>query len=534
MSLTNTELLDMVSKSGKKLELGSEQQRATRHIVLAAMRQNADAFQFASPELQDDEQLALILLKTKKYAMLAFAGPSVLGNRELMSRMVQKCPETFLHASPELRDDEQFVSLSLKRLGDKFLRYAGPRIRANPDIMLPALSREDNLWKWAATSNPEFMLTAAKNNIHYLKHAGRDLISNYHFICAAVQIHADALIYASASLKKSNILIHNIVPGFAYWFQYASKDMQNDKRLVLEVVKQNGGALEYASDVLKNDREIALVAVSEHLEAFEWVSETLQQDREILMRFLANDSVRLYYHMIRNPDVLQNVKDSPWLDDDEFVIEATNTNVDVLEYASKRISADFDLMLKVVTHDHHAMPLIDDQLQHNRDFVLRAVAANPDVFFELLDHFQDNKQVAMAVLQSDVRWEKFICFNAALRRDPDVALLAIRKDLYNFTRVCQPLRTNKEFFLQAVSISARVVKFARRFLHHPVDTEPRFAFEAYQVNPHCLPFFIPKIHTMITQIISIRRQRQLPVETLLSTLPEDAVNEIIEYLIDLT
>jgi hypothetical protein len=70
---------------------------------------------------------------------IAEAPLSVRGNRTLMLNLVKRDGKAYQHASDELRDDEEVTKAAVSHAGNENLQYASPAMRANYDVAMLAV-----------------------------------------------------------------------------------------------------------------------------------------------------------------------------------------------------------------------------------------------------------------------------------------------------------------------------------------------------------------------------------------------------------
>ena len=83
------EVLEAVKEDGTKLENASEELRADREVVMAAVRNNGEqSLEFASDNLKGDKEVVLAAVKERSTA-LDFADDSLKNDPEFMKEVEQ-------------------------------------------------------------------------------------------------------------------------------------------------------------------------------------------------------------------------------------------------------------------------------------------------------------------------------------------------------------------------------------------------------------------------------------------------------------
>ena len=173
------EVLAAVKQNGLALEYASDTLKNHRQIVLAAVRQHGSALYHASETLKNNHQIVLAAV-TQNGWMLEHASEKLKNDRQIVLAAVTQNGRALGHASDTLKKDRNFV------------------------------------------------LAAVTQNFWVLEYASGKLKNNRQIVLAAVRQHGSALYHVSEKLK-------------------------NDRQIVLAAVTQNGSALYHASDTLQND-----------------------------------------------------------------------------------------------------------------------------------------------------------------------------------------------------------------------------------------------------------------------------------------
>ncbi len=132
-------VLAAVRQNAFALDFASDDLKANRMIVLEAIRSSTDEdedrspLEFASDDLRNDVDLVLVAVQYCPYA-IEHASPAVKGNKEVVLAAVSKAGSLLSFASAALQDDEEVVrAAATTGVG---LRYASLRLRQRHDIVL--------------------------------------------------------------------------------------------------------------------------------------------------------------------------------------------------------------------------------------------------------------------------------------------------------------------------------------------------------------------------------------------------------------
>lgn len=141
--------------------------KADREIVLAAIKQNRDAIQHASMELQDDWEVQV----TANGMRLCEAPEEVKRDRSIVMAAIQQNGRALEHASAELKADREIV---LAAVQDSFsaLRHASDEMRSDETVVVASINTQlrkfprdkgniTELKQYALSGVPEKMLQSS-------------------------------------------------------------------------------------------------------------------------------------------------------------------------------------------------------------------------------------------------------------------------------------------------------------------------------------------------------------------------------------
>ena len=159
-------VLAAVKKQGMALEYAAEPLRSDREVVLAAVKKTGGALRYACPELRDDREVVLAAVRQRGNA-LHWASARLRGDMDLAAEALAQYAELekewfddpagnfnirmksnlYLHIAPELRDDPELYRRAAS-LSWKALREAPPAILKDPDFMRPWLNQHPDLARY--------------------------------------------------------------------------------------------------------------------------------------------------------------------------------------------------------------------------------------------------------------------------------------------------------------------------------------------------------------------------------------------------
>ena len=366
----------------------SNEFRSDRELVLAAVKQDGSALQYASEELRSDRELVLAAVK-QNFLALKYVASALRSDSDFMLAVVKSHGWMLYDAPFELRLDGDFMLAAVKQYG-LALKYASDELRSDRDIVLAAVKQNGFALQYASNelrSDRDVMLAAVKQNGSALQYASNELRSGRDIVLAAVKQDGSALQYASNELCSGRDIVLAAVKQNGKALQYASNELRSDRDIVLAAVKQNGSALQYASNEFRSDRDIVLAAVKQYGLTLQYASNELRSDRDIVLAAVKQNGWALVraseeFRSVREL-VLAAVKQNGWVfqcaseefrSDRELVLAAVAVSGQALQYAASSLRRDPAVVFAAMLQDKGALQYADECLRSNERFLLEVSA----------------------------------------------------------------------------------------------------------------------------------------------------------------
>ena len=366
-----------VMQDGSALGHASEELRADREVVMAAVMQDSEALYYASEELRADREIVkaaveqfmstvrdVDLLRSSDFAYEKLRGMVfTLPDRASVMLQVQSgnpmaIPMLLGLCTPDLCADRALMMAAVKS-HVYALEYASPELRADRDLVLSAyLQQLKSTPPLSYPKNRRASLPEAAPCVTSL--AEPSLFADVEFVTQAVQLHLQH---------------EGRAPYVEHPLQHI-KGQLSDSRLVLAMVLQDGSSLSYASEELQADRDIVMAAVQQNGFALSHASGELQADRDIVMAAVMHDryeTCRSWHALFYASEELQA--------DREVVMAAVQQNGRALSDASKELKADRDIVMAAVQQKGGALYHASTELKADRDIVMAAVVQDGDAVF---------------------------------------------------------------------------------------------------------------------------------------------------------
>jgi len=185
------------------LNILNEDQRSDKNLVLELCNRNGMNLEFASLDLQDDDDI--VYLATKQYGeSFYFASERLKCNKEFILRLIRIRGSILKFISEELRDDYELVKLAVTCFGGS-LEYASYRLKNNLDIVKCTALQYVNSVKYAGeelVNSEGDMLELIAINSTCFKYVSENLKNNKDFCKKAYDINKKVRPLISIEIKK--------------------------------------------------------------------------------------------------------------------------------------------------------------------------------------------------------------------------------------------------------------------------------------------------------------------------------------------
>lgn len=277
----------------------------------------------------------------------------------------------------------------------KALQNADLSIVGNKSYMLDLVKIDGNILQFASDklkNDSTVGLEAIKQNDFALRYIGNDLKTNRKFVKSVI-------------LRNGNNLCH--FPHFA-----------GDRKMVVVAIEANPWALKYASDDLKADKELIFKVIKRSANYIEEVDPKLITDRDFVLDAVkCNGLILQYCKEFHNDDeiviaAIKNcgsvIKSLPnYAENPKYALMAISSNSRAICSMSKKLTADFDFMIKAVSMDSRCIRFASTELKDNETLAIAAIKKIPFVFSEVSQRLKDDKdmmELALSLDQKNIRY----------------------------------------------------------------------------------------------------------------------------------
>ena len=134
------EVLAAVRQNGYALEYASKDLRADKEVVLAAVKQKGWAIHCASEDLRKDKKVVLAAVRQKGCA-LKFSSEDLRKDKEVVLEAVKEDGFVLRFALGGLREDKEVVLAAVKQTGYA-LQFASDPLKADKEVVLAAVQQD--------------------------------------------------------------------------------------------------------------------------------------------------------------------------------------------------------------------------------------------------------------------------------------------------------------------------------------------------------------------------------------------------------
>jgi hypothetical protein len=208
-------------------------------------------------------------------------------------------------ADSSLKKDKEIVLAAVKKFGGS-LEFADGSLKKDKIIVLAAVKANGWALKFADISfkkDKNIVLAAVKVYGRALEFADISLKKDKNIVLAAIKANGQALEFADISFKKDKNIVLVAIKENGRALEFADISLKKDKEFVLDAVKMDGWVLEFADASLKRDKEIVLAAVRENGRALVSADESIKTDPAFLETAF-NTNFNIYSLM---PEGIKNI-----------------------------------------------------------------------------------------------------------------------------------------------------------------------------------------------------------------------------------
>ncbi len=176
-------------------------------------------------------------------------------DRDEVLAAVKEDGQALQYADESLKKDREIVMAAVKQNGYA-LEDADESLKKDREIVLVALKNGGYLYcaDESLQKDKEIVMAAVKQNVSALQYADKSLKKDREIVMAAVKQKGWALEYADESLQKDREIVIAAIKDNGYALQFADKSLKKDKEIVMVAIKNDEGTIEYADKEIRSDK----------------------------------------------------------------------------------------------------------------------------------------------------------------------------------------------------------------------------------------------------------------------------------------
>eukprot|EP00927_Polykrikos_kofoidii_P041212 TRINITY_DN35127_c0_g1_i1.p1 TRINITY_DN35127_c0_g1~~TRINITY_DN35127_c0_g1_i1.p1 ORF type:complete len:435 (+),score=51.52 TRINITY_DN35127_c0_g1_i1:165-1469(+) len=296
MRANRTVVMAAVSRDGMSLMFADPRLRADPEVVLAAISHCAEAILSADRMLRVDESFILRAIE-KNSAVFQFLD-TVWGNRLLAKAAVESDGLLLRFAKETVQRNAEVVLAAVCQNGEA-LKYAHPTLRADPQIVLAAVTRKGTALRHAnhlLRNYRAIVIAALHNDPHAAVYSADDVWRETDFVVRVLNECVRFYSCPEIDVKITNLvtcdrgLVMNILTKQGSLLAKFPKPIRDDHEAVAAAVQSEGSALQYASRRLRQHPDLVRIAVLSQSSAAEYA---IGSEARIAVNQVLNDKTRM-------------------------------------------------------------------------------------------------------------------------------------------------------------------------------------------------------------------------------------------------
>lgn len=207
--------------------------------------------------------------------------------------------------------------------------------------------------------------------------------------------------YAGSNIKNDKIMVTSAIQERnSYYFKYASDSLRKDKEFVIDLINDGNDILKYVDKSLQNDKDVALLSFIKFKDSIKFISKELLDDCNFVFELFKIDVRAIRHISDRLKSDLSVIKycidpannnrktilgchgyfryAKEYFNDHAVVSELIHINPNIIQYCSKSIKMDKDLMLQVVQLNGFMLKYVGKAMRNDLEIVYTAYQSNSD------------------------------------------------------------------------------------------------------------------------------------------------------------
>jgi len=458
---------------GDKLEYASERLQNDKEVVLTALNTsiNSRVVNYASNKLKNDPEIIWIASK-KNSAGFKYAGKELLANKSFILKTLEKGMWwVFEYADEKLRSDKEVATCAIAKTISN-IEYCSKDLQDNTRFMLMAIKQSGSALQYANNklcSDKEVVMIAVKSYGLALKYVSEWLKDDEEVVLTALANDGRSLEYVSQRLQDNKEVTLTALTNTGKAFEYTSQRLKNDAEVLLTAVSNVD--LEYWDTIY----DMFEKTINDNLKDDSFLVNAIKNNVPIL------GILRSYYNISDKGKWLDEI------DNKDIILMAYQKfdGYNQLNYASKALLSNKSFALELINMDlikkkrnsknyRLCLKFFSDNLRNDKDVVAAATRKDLRELQYASKELQNDRDLILNVPISEERknaYEHILAYvGERLKNDKEVVMDAIDKDgIYSLDYAGEAICDDKEFMLLAIKKDKNALQFASKRLHQDLD-----------------------------------------------------------------
>ena len=349
-------------------------------------------------------------------------------------------------------------------------------------------------------------LQLMSKGIEYLEELDEVWRSDFFVMKSLMNRRVDAFQFASAEIRADRDVAFKVIEINAKMFKFVAGNLNDDAELAkLAIYKSHSGELlKYASDRLKDDKEFILDIISKKPIALEFVSKRLQDDEDVVELAIKLNLNAFKYASMR------------FKDDKEFVLNLMRKKAEYIENGIKRAS----------TRNLYLIGYASERLRSDPEIAILTLKQDIFTYRCFSDKIKSMRKLALYVVKKEGILLKDVA--EKFKNDKEIVMAAVKNNGDALQFASDALKADREIVMAAIKRNGRSLVYACEELRNDIDMI-EMAFKScngvFIVDPVAQKVF-ERLDSSITSVNPPEREIRIEVASSIQVKLEELIRDI--------
>jgi hypothetical protein len=383
--------LKVVSADGLSLEFGSDENKDSKRVVRAAVKNNVQAFKHVSERLANDSDFLEEQMKIE-LAVFLFSPDVKRKSRKVVFEMIKMYgPQVMLYAHPIVKKDKLFV-LHLMEQFPAILKYT--KLQRDKKFINKLIKINISYFKYIhkdIKNSEKYVAKLMGANVAILAKAGKRLRSNESFIQKQMQISPLALSHSLFSHDKA-FITRKLKENLSLW-KYLPPEIQDDWSFMSTFKQEGFKIFTYAQEDIQRDLTTIIKAIDTCELSLKWILPPFNNETQIILAYVKKGLIQELLFMPAKAKLNHSLAleaclingealcyfDITLINSKDHLLSAVKTSLKPLEKISCKTQNDKALFFQLIKINPDAMQFVDSRLKNDSQFVKTASQISQEV-----------------------------------------------------------------------------------------------------------------------------------------------------------